>query len=285
MSSRNPRGRSGRQTQRDPLGPGCRYRPGATASARLSLSRVLRQDELRLSAGDSNSITLRAGDSSHRPRRSQRRTITDLADRRRPPRPKVALIGRTIDPGPSEETIRLRRRPTSSGRESFPSFCEPKSATFPRNQQIEVETEDGSFKVVLSLDDGTLILEDSQNMIAELDPRLFGRSAFGPFDSVRCRGNQRRLATSRHPGTSSLPYCNSLPWRSAKECTPKRLESFPDRLGRIGRDFREQCFGTVGICEFRDHCPATERNTVVREAQGQPCRSKRRHSAGHLAQP
>jgi hypothetical protein len=98
------------------------------------------------------------------------------------PRPQVALIGKTIDLGPRGEAIRLggEDQLPQDGKLSFILKAEVPS-TFPRNQQIEVETEDASFRVVLSLNDGTLILEDAQNVIAEFDPHSFGRSAFGPL--------------------------------------------------------------------------------------------------------
>lgn len=194
---------------------------GATRFSPVSLSRVHDRDELSLSAGDTNSITLRAGDSViARVALKDGRSLI-LPTVVGPPRPKVALIGRTIDPGPSEEAIRLLGddQLPQDAKLSFILRAEV-PATFPRNQQIEVETEDGSFKVVLSLDDGTLVLEDSQNMIAELDPRLFGRSAFGPlrFRAVQgeIKGDWQPLATLVRVPSLTAIHC---PGGSAKECT------------------------------------------------------------------
>lgn len=93
-------------------------------------------------------------------------------------------------------------------------------STFPRNQQIEVETEDASFRVVLRLNDGTLILEDTQNVIAEFHPHSFGGSAFGPlrFRAVQgeLKGDWKPLATLvRVPSLTAI----RCPAGSTKECT------------------------------------------------------------------
>jgi hypothetical protein len=54
--------------------------------------------------------------------------------------------------------------------------------TFPRNQNIEVAAADGSFHTVLSLADGSLMLEDSKTALGTIEPLArFGSSAFGPL--------------------------------------------------------------------------------------------------------
>ena len=54
--------------------------------------------------------------------------------------------------------------------------------TFPRNEKIEVAANDGSFTVLLSVDDGNLVLQDVHSVLAILDPiKQFGASAFGPL--------------------------------------------------------------------------------------------------------
>jgi hypothetical protein len=185
------------------------------------LSRVQDRDELHLSTGDSNSLAVRAGDHINaRIALKDGRTL-DLPTTVAPPRPKVALIGKTIDPGPSEGAIRLGGgdQLPQDAKLSFILRAEVPSA-FSRNQQIEVETEDGSFKVVLALDDGTLVLEDSQNMIAQLDPKLFGRSAFGPlrFRPIQgdVKGDWQPLATLVRVPSLTAIHCSG---GSTKECT------------------------------------------------------------------
>jgi hypothetical protein len=53
-------------------------------------------------------------------------------------------------------------------------------ANFPRNQKVEVAAEDGSFRTVLSLADGSLMLEDAKTAMGVVEPLArFGSSAFG----------------------------------------------------------------------------------------------------------
>jgi hypothetical protein len=185
------------------------------------LSRVQDRDQLRLTAGDSKALTLHAGEkiAAHITLKDGRslNLLTVVAQ----PRPQVALIGKTVDPGPSGESIRLggEDQLPQDGKLSFILKAEV-PATFPRDQQIEVETDDGTFHVVLSLNDGTLVLEDSQNVIAEFDPHSFGRSAFGPlrFRAVQdeLKGDWKPLATLvRVPSLTAI----RCPAGAPKECT------------------------------------------------------------------
>jgi hypothetical protein len=61
---------------------------------------------------------------------------------------------------------------------------------FPRNQNVEVAAADGSFKTVLSLADGSLMLEDSKTALGALEPLArFGSSAFGPLHARAVSSN------------------------------------------------------------------------------------------------
>jgi hypothetical protein len=58
-------------------------------------------------------------------------------------------------------------------------------ASFLRNEKVEVAATDGSFRTVLGLADGSLMLEDGKTAMAVVEPLVrFGPSAFGP---VRAR--------------------------------------------------------------------------------------------------
>ena len=53
---------------------------------------------------------------------------------------------------------------------------------FPRDEKVEVAATDGSFHTVLSLDDGSLMLEDAKTALGVVEPLArFGSSAFGPL--------------------------------------------------------------------------------------------------------
>lgn len=186
------------------------------------LSRAHDRDELRLSAPAIGPVAHRAGDTviAHVALKDGR--SLNLPTIVAPPRPSVTLISKSVDPGPSAETIHLggEDEVPQDGKLSF--FLKTEiPAAFPRNEQIEVETEDGSYNVLLSLEDGTLILEDSQNALAELDLHRFnGRSAFGPlrFRPVHGdrKGDWQQLATLvRAPSLTEI----RCPDRSAKQCT------------------------------------------------------------------
>ncbi|MGA8043796.1 MAG: hypothetical protein WCA37_13420 [Terracidiphilus sp.] len=55
-------------------------------------------------------------------------------------------------------------------------------ANFPRDEKIEVAATDGSFHTMLSLADGSLMLEDQKTALAVIKPlSRFGASAFGPI--------------------------------------------------------------------------------------------------------
>jgi hypothetical protein len=95
-------------------------------------------------------------------------------------------------------------------------------ASFPRNEKAEVAAVDGSFRTVLSLADGGLMLEDAKTAVGTLDPlERFGSSAFGPIE-VRVMsadgvtGDWLPLGTLvRLPGFKEL-HC---PRALAKPCT------------------------------------------------------------------
>ena len=64
---------------------------------------------------------------------------------------------------------------------------------FPPTEKIEASTTDGSFDAMLDVAAGDLVLEDSKNALAILDPlKSFGPSAFGPvqFRAVSADGEK-----------------------------------------------------------------------------------------------
>jgi hypothetical protein len=55
-------------------------------------------------------------------------------------------------------------------------------ANFPRSEKVEVAAADSSFRTLLSVADGSLMLEDASTALGVLDPLArFGNSAFGPL--------------------------------------------------------------------------------------------------------
>lgn len=104
-----------------------------------------------------------------------------------PPRPQVTLLSKgTQDDGAPPSPVKLGSAddlPLNSKLVFFLKSEVPQK--FPRNEKVEVAAEDGSFHTVLSLSDGSLMLEDARTALGVVEPQArFGVSAFGP---VRAR--------------------------------------------------------------------------------------------------
>jgi hypothetical protein len=146
------------------------------------LSRADQKDELPLLASNSN-VPLAA------PPDQKLVAYVSLKDGRvlnlqatvEPARPKVDLIGKSIQTGPSGSAIRFASQDQlpQDGRLSFFLKTEIPDK-FPRAEKIEVANGDESFSALLSVSDGNIILQDSQTVLGVLDPlKHFGPSAFG----------------------------------------------------------------------------------------------------------
>jgi hypothetical protein len=102
-----------------------------------------------------------------------------------PPRPQVTLLskGTQDDSQPQPSPVKMGSPndvPLGSKLVFFLKSVVPQ--TFPRNQNVEVGAEDGSFHTILSLSDGSLMLEDSKTALGTVEPLArFGSSAFGPL--------------------------------------------------------------------------------------------------------
>lgn len=154
---------------------GARFVPG-------TLSRSGEKDELHM-LGPDNAGTFQAGETLTAHVTVKDGRTLDIQTHIEAPRPRVSLVSKNIDPGPSAAAIRLGSQDElpHDGRVSFFLKSEVPAA-FPRSGKIEVANEDESLHTVLSLDDGSLILEDSQSVLAQFEPlKSFGPSAFGPL--------------------------------------------------------------------------------------------------------
>lgn len=118
-----------------------------------------------------------------------------------PPRPRVALVSKSVQPGIRTSSIRLGNADElpQNGRLTF--FLKSESpATFARSEKIEIATTGLAFDTTLTFADGNLVLQDSQSLLATLDPaKAFGASAFGPLrfrpvDEDGAKGDWQPLA-------------------------------------------------------------------------------------------
>jgi hypothetical protein len=141
-----------------------------------------------------------------------------------PPRPQVTLLSKGVqdDVSAPPSLVRLGSPddlPVERRLVFFLRSREPEN--FPRNELVEVAAADGSFRAVLSLADGSLMLEDAKTALGVVEPLVrFGSSAFGPLqarvlsaDGVS--GDWLALGTLvRLPGFKEL-HC---PHAAAKPC-------------------------------------------------------------------
>jgi hypothetical protein len=102
------------------------------------------------------------------------------------PRPEAELLSKgTQEDAAAASPVRLGSLddlPLDGRLVFFLKSREP--SNFPRNEKVEVAAVDSSFRTVLSLADGGLMLEDAKTAIGSLAPLTrFGSSAFGPVEA------------------------------------------------------------------------------------------------------
>jgi hypothetical protein len=103
-----------------------------------------------------------------------------------PARPQVTLLNKGVQPSPTAppSPVHLGSDNDLPVDERVVFFLKSRVPTdFPRNEKVEVAAEDGGFHTTLSVDDGSLMLEDSKTAMGTVDPLArFGGSAFGPLE-------------------------------------------------------------------------------------------------------
>ena len=101
-----------------------------------------------------------------------------------PPRPQITLLSKGVQSegdALSPVTLGSAEDLPVAGRLVF-FLKSDVPANFPRDEKVEVAAEDGSFHTVLSLADGSLMLEDAKTAMGSVEPLArFGTSAFGPI--------------------------------------------------------------------------------------------------------
>jgi hypothetical protein len=158
---------------------GVAFVPGALASSQGV-------DQLTMTAQDVPAAgALKPGDAGLAKVRLKDGRVLHLEALIAAPRPSVVLIGKSVQPAPSnngshiqlanDDELPQRARLTFSVRAKSP-------AAFGHDETIEVATADGSYTTTLSLANGGITLENRSVAIATLDPaQAFGQSAFGPL--------------------------------------------------------------------------------------------------------
>lgn len=151
-----------------------------------SLTRANQRDELKLVMHDTANVAkLHTGDALLASVTLKDGRVLDLKTQIEAPRPKVAILTRSIqlDQSAPPPVVRLGspEELPQDGRLNF--FLKAQvPETFLPSEKIEVATADESFRVLLTFADGNLTLQDSKTVFAVLDPmKLLGPSAFGPL--------------------------------------------------------------------------------------------------------
>jgi hypothetical protein len=142
-------------------------------------------DELHLATTDSQAAaTLHAGEKLAAQVSLKDGRVLDVPVTVGSARPRVSLLTKSVlrkTSAPSPIRLANHDDLPQDGRLSFfLKAVEP--ATFPLTEKIEVATADGFSHIQLSVAEGDLVLQDSQTVVAALDPlKSFGLSAFGPL--------------------------------------------------------------------------------------------------------
>jgi len=156
---------------------------GGSTFVPSALTRANQEDELMVMAHDPAPATqLHPGESIVVQVGLKDGRTLDLKSEVEAPRPQVTLLSKSVQTDQSAvPLVRLgsQEELSQDGRLNF--FLKTQEpATFPPAEKIEVATADESFRVLLSVKDGNLTLQDSKTVFAVLDPmRLLGPSAFG----------------------------------------------------------------------------------------------------------
>ncbi|MGC1656625.1 MAG: hypothetical protein WA758_07200 [Candidatus Acidiferrales bacterium] len=188
------------------------------------LSRVKEEDALELSASSAAATAALQPEETlvaHAALKDGR--VLDLPMTVEPPRPKIALVSKSVQPGAVPFSVHLGNGDElpQDGRLSLFLKSEVPSK-FPRTEKIEVATADDSFDVLLGVTAGDLVLEDSESVLAVFDPlKDFGASAFGPLqfravDANGSKGDWQALANLVRIPTLKDVHCPDAP---DKQCT------------------------------------------------------------------
>lgn len=97
-----------------------------------------------------------------------------------PPRPSITLLSRRVTSAPATPIVLGSEQDLPLGAQLL--FFLKSKEKFSRAEKIEIASVDGALNTSLSIQAGSLILQDQHTILATFDPlKLFGASTFGPF--------------------------------------------------------------------------------------------------------
>jgi hypothetical protein len=149
-----------------------------------ALSRLQDSDQLVLKAG-SSTATLEPGKPYSASVQLQDGRLLRVPVSVEPPRPQVTLLskGTQVDVSAVLSPVRLGSPDDLPVERRLVFFLKSEvPENFPRDEKVEVAAVDGSFRSVLVMADGSLVLEDAKTALGVVEPLArFGSSAFGPL--------------------------------------------------------------------------------------------------------
>ncbi len=147
------------------------------------LTRANQQDELKMVAAEGAKLKTNAGDTVTAHATLEDGRLLDVKAHVDASRPQVTLANKTVQVDSDETPTSMRfGNPEDLPQDARLSFVlkAQSPATFSPDEKIEVATSDEAFKVLLSVQDGNLTLQDAKTFVAVLDPmKHLGPSAFG----------------------------------------------------------------------------------------------------------
>ena len=109
--------------------------------------------------------------------------VLDLQTKVQPPRPRVTLVSKSIQASANPSAIRLGDQDILPQDGKITFFVKSElPEKFPRDEKIEVASEDETFRATLEVSEGNLVLQDNETVMGVFEPlKSFGPSAFGPL--------------------------------------------------------------------------------------------------------
>ena len=107
----------------------------------------------------------------------------DLDSTVQSPRPTVKLMNKSVHSDGPASVVQLGSEDELPEHAKLTFFVQAVTpASFPRDQRIEVASDDSSFSTALHVGESGIVLQDSKTALVTLDPaKAFGGSAFGPL--------------------------------------------------------------------------------------------------------
>jgi hypothetical protein len=152
-------------------------------SPSAALTHAGSEDSLVLTAPDSAASSFHADDKVVAKVTLKDGRALDLESTVQTPRPNVKLMNKSVHSDGPASVVQLSSQDELPEHAKLTFFVQAVTpASFPRDQRIEVASNDSSFSAVLSVAEGGIVLQDSKSALVTLDPsKAFGGSAFGPL--------------------------------------------------------------------------------------------------------